>query len=336
MRNKLGLVILSLLFNDLGSFMSNHENIPLKKEVVKEKYRGKSNHIFKAATGQEEFRMMNDETFLNVMGNTKVKMPVFPEGKLQSGYLRGFVTDINGKPLKGAFIGVRSTLGGISGASALTDEKGYYEIKLPYGAITYYSAGYSMNYGGGVAVVGLAPADGNLSGFASASGQIKNFVLLPYGLGNSSEISRQPSNPSNYYGGSIYVDYNVDYSQYKLPGKVRIDDILEITLTSDGAPFLGEAKSFKILKKVGVGGKMTIVNIPVGKYQISAKMQDGRKVRMSETGTYKHSWPAFGLKPDGAESSSTLLFTPTFQRGLNMATAGFSNWQKLSILFEPV
>lgn len=286
--------------------------------------------------GVETLTQMGEEFYLNVMGNTQARMPNFPVLTTKPGYLRGFVADLSGKPLEGAYIGIRSTIGGTTGDYALTDSRGYYEINLPYGAITFYSTGYKMSYAGNEAVIGLYPADGNTDGFASETGKVKNFVLESYGLGNPAEVARQPSNPSNYYGGSIYIDYNLSYFSGTAPnGYVKLDEIMEITLTPDGPGIFGENKAFKIIKKINNNGRTTILNIPVGKYTITAKMQDGRKLKMSETGTLKHSWPGLGLKPDQTTGPSTILFTPTFQRSLNMATAGYSNWQKLSILFEP-
>jgi hypothetical protein len=51
----------------------------------------------------------------------------------KAGFLRGYVKDACGKPLQGAYIGVRATaVGGLySGAHAETDEKGFYEIRIP-------------------------------------------------------------------------------------------------------------------------------------------------------------------------------------------------------------
>lgn len=290
-----------------------------------------------AIEGEETFNADGNATYVNVMGNTQPRMPNYPALSVKRGILRGFVADLNGKPLKNALIGVRSTLGGTAGASSYTNENGYYEIKLPLGAITFYTAGYEINYGGGKAVLGLSPIDRRWDGFASETGQVKNFVLLSYGLGQEAEIARQPSNQGNYYGGSLYIDYNVDYNDGSpLPFKVKIGQTVEITLTPDGPGLYGEQKTFKIRKTVGLGFFANIVNIPIGKYKISAKMLDGRILKMSESGSNKHSWPHLGLKPDESTGPSTVLFTPVKDRNVNMATAGYSNWQKLTILFEPL
>lgn len=288
-------------------------------------------------TGEAVFNASGTDTYVNVMGNTQARIPNYPSLTLKKGVLRGFVADLTGKPLKNAFIGIRSTVGGTEGASAYTNDNGYYEISLPYGAITYYAAGYELNYGGGKAVVGLTPADGKWEGFASETGQVKNFVLLSYGLGQASELASRPSDQGNYYGGSLYIDYNVDYNDGSpLPYKVKIGQVVEITLTPDGPGLYGETRKFKIKKTVGLGFFANVVNIPIGKYTITAKMQDGRILKMSESGSNKHSWPHLGLKPDETTGPSTILFTPVRQRTVNMATAGYSNWQKLTVLFEPM
>lgn len=278
-----------------------------------------------------------NDTYVNVMGNAQPRIPNYPTLSVKGGMLRGFVADLSGKPLKNAFIGIRSTVGGTTGASAQTNENGYYEIHLPYGAITFYAAGYELNYGDGKAVVGLAPADGKWDGFASESGQVKNFVLLSYGLGQASELAAQPGNQANYYGGSLYIDYNVDYNDGSpLPYKVKVGETVEITLTPAGPGLYGENKIFRIKKTVGLGFFANVVNIPIGKYTITARMQNGRVLRMSESGVNKHSWPHLGLKPDETTGPATVLFTPVRERTVNMATAGYSNWQKLTILFEPL
>lgn len=290
-----------------------------------------------AVAGENTFVAGGNDTYVNVMGNTQPRMPNYPALTTKGGILRGFVADLSGKPLKGAFIGIRSTVGGTTGASAQTNDNGYYEIGLPYGAITYYAAGYEITYGAGKAVVGLAPADGKWEGFASETGQVKNFVLLSYGLGQASELASQPSNQSNYYGGSLYIDYNVDYNDGSpLPLKVKIGQTVEITLTPDGPGLFGENRTFRIKKTVGLGFFANVVNIPIGKYTITAKMQDGRVLKMSESGVNKHSWAHLGLKPDETTGPSSVLFTPVRERTLNMTTAGYSNWQKLTILFEPL
>ncbi|MDQ3650398.1 MAG: pollen Ole e 1 allergen/extensin family protein [Acidobacteriota bacterium] len=66
---------------------------------------------------------------------------------LHVGKVRGYVKDSMGKPLQGAYVGVRSSAvgGAYSGASGETDANGYYEIAVPWGAAHFYAAGYTID-----------------------------------------------------------------------------------------------------------------------------------------------------------------------------------------------
>lgn len=286
-----------------------------------------------AVGGAHSFTVKGDETYVNVMGTTQARTPNYPVLSVKKGYLRGYVADLNGRPLEGAYIGVRSTVGLTTGVSAVTNVNGYYEMQLPFGAITYYASGYTMQYGQGTVVVGLHPADDSTVGFASETGAVKNFVLQSYGRGNKAEVANHPSDPSNYYGGAINLYYNIDYDNQNIPKYIPFGAQIEITLMPAEPGLFGETRSFKIIKKVGTA-LSTIVNIPVGKYNVSAKLNDGRPLTLTEAGTYGGYYPDFGLKPSGTAGPATVMFVPVYQRTPNMVAPHKSNWLQLTIKLQ--
>jgi hypothetical protein len=286
--------------------------------------------------GQETFSLSGDEYGVNVMGNTQPRSPKFPSLSVKKGFLRGYVANLAGTPLKGAYIGARVTLvGGVySGASAETDENGYYEINLPIGAVHYYATGYTIDYGSSRAVVGLTPADDNTSGFASETGMVKNFVLQSFGVGNKDEVLQQPGNPSNYYGGAISLDYQVDWDN-NVPEYLPADGEIEIELIPDGKGFYGETKSFKVYKKIGFS-RAIILNLPIGKYTMKAKLRGGGDLRMIASGAYASAYPNFGLKPATAVGSASVMFTPSWQVTPGMVPAHRGNWQAVVVRLERI
>ncbi len=285
-------------------------------------------------TGESVFHLSGNEFYVNAMGNVQPRIPNFPTLSVKKGVLRGYVADLRGRPVKGAYIGVRVTVvgGSYTGASAETNEKGYYEINLPIGAVHYYATGYTIDYGQGRAVVGLHPADDNTSGFASETGSVENFVLQSYGVGSKDNVAQQPGNSTHYYGGAISLDYQVDWD-HNVPTYLPPDGEIELLLTPEEPGLYGENKSFKIYKKIGYS-KVIIVNIPVGKYSIKAKLTDGRALKMREVGTYAGYYPAFGLKPTEAIGSASILFTPVVGRTPQMIPAHGGNWENTQIQLQ--
>jgi len=73
----------------------------------------------KKNVGVKTFKVDKETEYINVMGKEMPEIPKFPSLSPKSGKARGYVKDVNGNPLKGAHIGVRSSLGGsyYSGAS---------------------------------------------------------------------------------------------------------------------------------------------------------------------------------------------------------------------------
>ncbi|GAB3424497.1 hypothetical protein GCM10027516_25050 [Niabella aquatica] len=284
--------------------------------------------------GHANFTIAANAYYVNVMGNTLPRMPVFPSLSARAGVARGYVADLSGKPLKGAHIGVSSSLTGgfYSSGSGLTNDNGYYEFIIPAGAAYFFGTATTITYNETPTVVALYPVGGTTA-FPSGSGVVKNFVLLSYGPANPDEVAQQPNNESNYYGGALSFNFNINYAgdPYQNPEYLPEDGIVEIELIPVGTGLYGETKSFKITRQIGDYTGFSIQNIPVGKYTINAKMSDGRKLKMNATGTKANVYEHLGLKPDKAIGTSTVTFTPNHQYTPVMVPSFKSNWDALEI-----
>lgn len=283
--------------------------------------------------GQADFSLSGNQYYVNVMGNTLPRMPVFPSLSAKSGIARGYVADLRGKPLKGAHIGVSSSLTGgfYSSGSGLTDDNGYYEFTIPTGAAYFFGTAVTVTYNDTPAVMALYPVGGTTS-FPSGSGVVKNFVLLSYGPANPDEVAQQPNNESNYYGGALLFYFNINYAGDRpIPEYLPENGVIEIELIPVGTGLYGETKSFKITKKIGNMSTFNVHNIPVGKYTIHARMSDGRKLKMRAIGTKANVYEHLGLKPDNAEGTSTVTFTPNHPYTPVMVPSFKSNWDALEI-----
>ena len=287
------------------------------------------------SSNAQTFSLPASAEFVNVMGNEMPKMPAFPNVAKKPGKVRGYVKDLSGKPLEGAYIGIRSSMVGgyYSGADSETDANGFYEIEVPRGAAHFYAAGYTIDYGEGRAAVALHPADGKAESFASAAGAVENFVLLPYGIADRDEASEKPWFSSSYYGGAIRIEYDINSGDmWASKGSLPAGAEIEITLTPDGEMLGGGAqKSFVIRRPTGGNNNFNINNIPVGSYQISAKLTSGKALKMKKTGY--GSTPLFGLNPGEAIGSAKILFTPNGAKTLS-AQPNRGNWNAAAVKLE--
>lgn len=286
-------------------------------------------------SGARVVSLPKNMTYINVMGNDTPAMPKFAALAPKAGKVRGYVKDSSGKPLQGAAIGVRATLlaGAYSGAQGKTDANGYYEFAIPRGVAHYYNAGYAIEYGEGLAAVGLHPADGSVDSFASVDGAVENFVMLTYGITSRANVSDNPRVSSSYYGGSVYVGYYAaepsDVATY--PHYIPENSIMEISFTPDGPLYDGSVGQTIVVKKTAAFDTgFWINNIPIGRYKIAAKLAGGRSLKMSlnrPTGT------AFGIFPAETSSSATLHFSPSTAQA-SMVTQAAGSWDPVSISVE--
>jgi hypothetical protein len=265
--------------------------------------------------------------WINVMGNEMPALPQFPALSTQPGKVRGFVKDWTGKPLAGAAIGIRSSYfaGHYSGGQGTTDANGYYEFVVPKGSANFYNAGYQIAWGDGIAAVSLHPADGKLDSFTTTDGAVENFVLLPYGITNRENLQNNPRVSSTYYGGSIYVHYYAAEAgdSSAMSGSIVEGSMLEITLTPEDA---GGGRSFVIRQPVGFAGNVTINNIPLGRYKISAKA-GGKTLKLKENRKFNQ---LFGLSSSETAGESRILFVPN-QAKASMIGPANGAWESVDL-----
>jgi hypothetical protein len=270
--------------------------------------------------------------WINVMGNEMPAIPQFSQLAPKPGKVRGYVKDWTGKPLAGAELGVRSSYfaGQYSGAQGKTDANGYYEFVVPKGSAHFYSAGYQIEWGDGVAGLSLHPADGKLDSFVTMDGGVENFVLLPYGI-TSRENSQQSSHlPSTFYGGAIFLNwYSAEANNDSAPPfAVREGSMLEVTLTPEGKMFDGTAGQTIVIRKIlGLSGAFRIHNIPIGRYRIGIKA-NGKPLKITDNKQYIN--PMFGMTPGEAIGGASILFVPDGAKA-SMIGPQFGSWKWISL-----
>ena len=230
--------------------------------------------------------------------------------------------------MQGAEIGVRSSIigGSYSSASGHSGTDGYYEILLPVGTAEIWGAKYLADYESGKAPVSLFPADSNLYSFNSTGGAVKNFVLLPYGQGRPEQVSKGPYWPSSYLGGAVHLSYTLRTQSLPLPGSFPVGSVLLIKLTPLDLSYADEKISFTV-RKVVESSELYINNIPLGRYQIEVKLENGPDVLMRENINLK---PQFGMKPKEATGSTEITFIP----GDPEVLVWFGNWWIVPIILE--
>lgn len=282
----------------------------------------------KLPASTREYTVPGTKFYVDVMGRQRPKLPGFKSLAVKPDRLRGYVKDIYGRPLKGARIGIRSSIigGSYSSASGDTDDKGYYEILLPVGTVEIWGAKYLLDYESGQAPVSLFPADSSLSSFTSTNGAVKNFVLLPYGQANPSAIGSGPYWPSSYLGGSVHLSYTLRTQSLPLPGSFPVGSVILIKLTPLDLVHADEKISFTIRKAVE-SSELYINNIPLGRYKIELKLENGVDIIMKESINLK---PQYGMQPKQATGNTQISFIP----GDPEVLAWYGNWWIVPIIIE--
>jgi hypothetical protein len=276
----------------------------------------------------------------DVMGGQTPKKPAFPKVAKKPGYLRGYVKNAAGKPLAGAKVLVTSSaVGGFgSGASAETNEQGYYEIKVPYGIARVWCAGYAVTYHGVRIANTLCPADGKLQDFDSRQGAVENFVFLPYGIANEATVSDNPVYSGGYYGASFTVSHWInDNSSHPQPWGIPEGSTVEITLTPQGPLVDGSAgRPLIIRKKMEPGySYFQVNNVPVGRYTITAKLlHDGttQNLRLKDNGGRVAKG---GMTPKQTEGAATIIFRSESSDPGTLRVSG-GNMERHSLLLEAI
>lgn len=280
------------------------------------------------------FTVAKEPNYVNVMGKNAPPIPEFPPLEKKPGILRGHVKDAAGKPLQGAVIGVRSTaVGGVySGASAETNENGYYEVLVPRGAAHFYAAGYTVDYADGRAAMALHPADGKLTSFVSTDGSVENFVLWNYGIADRDKMSENPGLSNNFYGGALYIGHHTadPGDALALPSNLRTGTEIEVTLKPEGRLLDGSVGKTFVIKKAVYSSGFTIQNISIGRYRLSVRRADGQPLLMRLN---KPQGLTFGITPTETTDSAILSLHPGGAKA-GMVTPGLGNWNLVEVYVE--
>lgn len=293
-----------------------------------------------AQTGQvpikvSSFKIDDRTDYVNVMGDEMPAMPQFPAVSKKAGYIRGYVKNVTGEPLAGAKLGLKSAriYDAYAAASAETDANGFYEIKIPLGGARFDYAGYSLKTNRGSAAVGLHPADGQLSeSYPAATGGVENFVMLPYGIADSEDVTNNPRYRSNYYGGTLLLRYFISESgqlAMLTPGSEIVIMLAPVSLLADGNNL---ARAFEIRKRVENSsiGEFYICNVPVGRYEIAVQQANGKPLKMKQKNPIDS---VFGIQPAETAGSASLVFNP-LSADAKTAIASRGNWTDLEIIVE--
>jgi hypothetical protein len=174
------------------------------------------------------------------------------------GYASGKVTTSDGKALKGAEIVIGNTVSYNTTLSAITDDKGEYRIKLISGpgigdwiatgtyTITYNNIKYQL----------ALEADAYKI-FSSSNGGVTNFTLKHTGR----EPSTSPGVKGSFYGGvlSCYPGDDADMSK--------------VTITAKPVQPIIDGSAGQIISVIPEldGNLSWVVNLPIGRYEITAK-----------------------------------------------------------------
>lgn len=283
---------------------------------------------------EARFTVNGTTNYVNVMENLRKQLPEFTSLKAKAHKAIGYVKDSYGRPLKNASIGISSSVVGGASTPAFgrTNEKGYYEIEIPFGVARFYNAGYTIDYEGSRIAMGLYPADGELNNsWASADGMVEHFVLLPFGKGEPDQVASDPHQPNNYFGGCITLSWTLnDNDPLPLPGSLPVGSVFEVKLTPLDLVHGAEKKTF-IIRKTVEYNMLRILNVPVGKYKLQVKTANGHALKIRETGINPR--PEFGLNPKSATGSTNVTLIATSAdatRPLPFRGA----WEEVSVTIE--
>jgi hypothetical protein len=182
---------------------------------------------------------------------------------------------------------------------------------MPQGVGRVWIAGVGMTYNGVRMALPLHPADGEISDFHSKTGGVENLALLTYGTANEAGASDNPAYGGNYYGASFNVGYyNREPGDENAPRSwMVLGSDVEITLTPDGPLADGSAgRPLVIRQKITPRGRFQVNNIPVGRYQIRARLiENGNTVPIrlkdGSLGGRKG-----GMTPTETDDTATIVF----------------------------
>ncbi|MEU5097965.1 hypothetical protein [Streptomyces sp. NPDC020996] len=196
----------------------------------------------------------------------------------QAYVVKGKVTTVGGKPIKGAKIVVDDTLHWDSNLVAMTNKQGTYRVGLPHKAGTWKASGYlSKRYHGRNYQLSLWPS--SLAPFEAKKGAVRDFKWKLTGKRKGEE--------GRYYGGIVshYLwSDNAPDDEWLDNRNVRLT-LKPVTKLIDGST--GKTISNRKAVWVDPYGWST-VDVPVGRYKITAKYvvpgKPDRDLLVKETG----------------------------------------------------
>lgn len=211
---------------------------------------------------------------LNAMeGITPPKNPTFSSVTPRSGYARGWVKDMAGRPLAGANISFKSSaIGGLqSTVTAKSNAQGFYEVVLPQGACRLIEADYVASYNNLLYRLPLHVVDGDRDVFNAREGHVENLVLRTWGVANQEGIQQDPRHGDSYYGAFMRVQWFND--------DVPEAGTVEITLKPVGAmlgPDTPRTLVFRLpARQSTLSADYFLNNIPIGRYTMTTRLLSG-------------------------------------------------------------
>jgi hypothetical protein len=277
----------------------------------------------------------------DVMGGKMPKLPTFPKLAKKPGYLRGYVRDTKNKPLVGASIMILPPTVFGSGFTkrsviAKTDANGLYEIPVPSGGCTVWCTGYAVDYHGVRLALPLHPVDGELGSINKQAGDIENFVLLSYGIADPSTASSNPVYANAYYGAAFTVSYATygATDPYSPPGWLLSGSEVELTLTPQGPLVDGTTgRPLIIRKKLESGSYFQVNDIPIGRYQIQAKVTENGKIIPLRLKENVRNPRMGGMTPTETTEAAVIIFRSSSGDPTTLRVPG-GNMERLELLIE--
>jgi hypothetical protein len=301
-----------------------------------------SGNAFAETNGTVTPQVVTESQLNDVMEGKMPPMPKFAKLAKKHGFLRGYVKDVNGKPLAGAYIMILPPAVFGSGFTkrsiiAKTDANGLYEVPVPLGGCTVYCAGYAVNYHGVRYALPLHAADGSLDIIDKNKGDIENFVLLSYGIANESSVSENPVYSGGYFGASFTVGYaSREPDDPSYPHYLNLGADIEVTLTPDGPLLDGSTGRPLIIRgKVTYRGYMQVNNVPIGQYKISVRMIDRGKIVPLRLKDNSNGDRKGGMQPRETTDTATLLFRSDSADPQVLRVTG-GNMERLSLLIKKI
>ncbi|WP_298715284.1 carboxypeptidase-like regulatory domain-containing protein [Chitinophaga sp.] len=255
--------------------------------------------------------------------------PVFPNLPAIPKKVRGYVTDASGRPIEGAALGLLKKISGYQQlVTTTTNDKGYYEIEFE-GAAEFQHAYAVIEYVGKPVPISLFAADSTASVYTYDKGGVENWMALSHGTADRDDVQHRPWYSNNYFGGSIFLNWDVWEDRWSPEGALPLNGEIIIKLTPAGGMMYDASRVFTIRQKIGDKFlDCSINNLPIGVYKIEAKLADGRALKMKRHGPY--SSETYGLQYDEATKAWYVAFVPGYD-GASKPMPNRGEWDQANV-----